>query len=158
DARNRRLLQFNPKTAEFRSFVVPKLRWGSPMSNSMASYSDGTLWFTAVQAGVVGRLTPATATFSTYEIPITARNSGTANVASKKRPAPTGIATSGDGKIWFADDSFDSIGRLDPATGGIEEFPIPLRWNGHIGPRKVVSDANGDIWVAFHGAGKLMKI
>ena len=64
----------------------------------------------------------------------------------------------GDGEIWFAIYEFDRMGRVDPATGKVEEFPVPLKWNGHIGPRKVDHDSNGDVWVGLHGAGKLMKI
>src|SRR5262249_17132696 len=42
-------------------------------------------------------------------------------------------------------------------TGTVEEFKIPYS-EGHAFPRRMNSDANGDLWVALWQAGKLMKI
>ena len=49
----------------------------------------------------------------------------------------------------------NAVGRLDPNTGRIDEFPVPVQ-NGV--PRKVGSDANGNIWVGLHETGQLLKI
>ena len=46
------------------------------------------------------------------------------------------------------------IGRLDPATGKIDEFPTP----GTDIPRRMGADWDGNIWVGFHNSGKLVKI
>jgi len=49
------------------------------------------------------------------------------------------------------------MARVDPKTGNIEEFKIPYS-EGHAYPRRMNSDANGDLWVALWKAGKLMKV
>jgi len=61
-----------------------------------------------------------------------------------------------DGSIWFAEDNVDLMARIDPVTFKIDEYKIP--YQGHAFPRRMNSDANGDLWVALWNAGKLMKI
>jgi hypothetical protein len=46
------------------------------------------------------------------------------------------------------------MGRLDPATGKIDEFPIFVK---NPVARKGGMDSEGNVWVGLHGAGKLMK-
>ena len=67
------------------------------------------------------------------------------------------LAVAGDGSVWWAEDEIDKMARVDPATGKIEEFKIP-DVGGHAFPRRMNTDANGDLWVALWNAGKLMKI
>jgi streptogramin lyase len=67
-----------------------------------------------------------------------------------------GIAVAGDGTVWFAEDEADQMARVDPKTGKAtsSRFLQP----GHAFPRRMNSDANGDLWVALWKAGKLMKV
>ena len=37
---------------------------------------------------------------------------------------PEGVAWGPDGNVWFAEFVGENIGRLDPATGAITEFPV----------------------------------
>jgi streptogramin lyase len=48
------------------------------------------------------------------------------------------------------------MARIDPKTGKVEEFKIP--YEGEALPRRMQSDANGDLWVGLWQAGKLMKV
>jgi virginiamycin B lyase len=65
------------------------------------------------------------------------------------------MAIAGDGMIWFAENAMNKMGRIDPVTGKIDEFDIPVK---NSIPRKMGADAEGNLWVGLHGAGKLMKI
>jgi streptogramin lyase len=59
--------------------------------------------------------------------------------------------------VWWAEDNIDKMARIDPATGKVDEYAIPYS-EGHAFPRRMNSDAHGDLWVALWQAGKLMKI
>jgi streptogramin lyase len=75
---------------------------------------------------------------------------------TKEPPGAYGIAVAGDGSVWYAQNEADQMARLDVNTGKVEEFKIP--YDGYSMPRRLQSDANGDIWVALWQAGKLMKV
>jgi virginiamycin B lyase len=51
----------------------------------------------------------------------------------------------------------DLVGRLDPATGKIDEFPVPADKGDVSIPRRMGTDTAGNIWVALHQSGKLVK-
>src|SRR5207249_12213541 len=78
-----------------------------------------------------------------------------AGVQARKNATPYGMAGAGDGKVWFVENTFNQLGRVDPATGKIDEFPIPVK--GAV-TRKMGSDSEGNIWVGLHVPGKLMKV
>jgi virginiamycin B lyase len=47
---------------------------------------------------------------------------------AKTKPYALGIAT--DGTIWYSSEWRDVMGRLDPATGQVTEYPMPYTDNG----------------------------
>jgi virginiamycin B lyase len=47
-----------------------------------------------------------------------------------------------DGSIWWTGQWTSRLGRVDPATGAIKEFPLP----GDSGPHGLAEDADGNIW------------
>jgi streptogramin lyase/cytochrome c5 len=145
DGPNQRWLSFDTNTDKFLAFAWPRGK-GPAGGNTMALHPDGTVWATG--AGKEARkLDPATGTFSFYEAP---------SAKDHKNPGAYGMAIAGDGSVWFAEDNTDLMARVDPATGKVEEFKIP--YQGKAFPRRMNSDANGDLWVALWEAGKLMKI
>jgi hypothetical protein len=67
---------------------------------------------------------------------------------------PLGITSAPDGKtIWFTESAAGKIGQLDPATGVISEFPIPIS----NGPEAITS-AGGNLWFVLGGGGLLDSI
>ena len=112
----------------------------------MALHPDGTVWATGANKEA-RQLFPDKVEFKFYESP-----------NAKKHPLPGayGIAVAGDGSVWYAEDEADQMVRIDPATGKTEAFKIP--YEGHAYPRRMNTDANGDLWVALWNAGKLMKV
>ena len=145
DSANRRWLSFDTKTEKFTAYPVPASITGPINSNTVVVDNNGMVWG-AGNEHVLG-LDPKTGKFVAYDIPFWAK--------TKKSAQGYGMAVAGDGKIWFAERDPSLIGRLDPATGKIDEFnpPIPNSI-----PRRMGADTTGNIWVGLHEAGKLVKI
>jgi streptogramin lyase/mono/diheme cytochrome c family protein len=146
DGPNGRWLSFDTKTEKFLAFAWPKGK-GNAGGNSMALHPDGTIWATGGNKEA-RMLSPDAVSFKFYESPSAKRG--------KEPPGAYGIAVAGDGSVWWAEDNADLMARVDPKIGVVEEYKIP--YEGHAYPRRMNSDANGDLWVALWLAGKLMKI
>src|SRR5262249_42657550 len=56
---------------------------------------------------------------------------------------PHDPAVAPDGSLWYAAQLANKLGRLDPDSGQITEFPLDV---ANSGPHGLVADANGDIW------------
>jgi virginiamycin B lyase len=143
--RNRRWISYDTETGQFGVFPLPDSIKGGVGSNTIIVDKTGKVWG-AGNTQVIG-LNPTTGKFVAYPIPYW--------VNTKKSAQGYGMAVSGDGRVWFAERDPSRIGRLDPATGKIDEYETPIP--GSI-PRRMGSDAQGNIWVGLHEAGKLMKI
>ncbi|HEX9444742.1 MAG TPA: carboxypeptidase regulatory-like domain-containing protein [Candidatus Binatia bacterium] len=144
---NRRWLSYDPKTKEFQVYALPKLKSGSASGNTMRVHPNGTVWLNSIAANQVIRLDPATREFTVFDVP--------AGIKRGRTASPYGMAISGDGKVWFIENAVNQMGRIDPATGKIDEYPIFVK---NPVARKGGMDADGNVWVGLHGAGKLMKI
>jgi streptogramin lyase len=146
DGPNGRWLSYDTKYNKFASFQWPKGH-GNAGGNSMAVHPDGTIYATGL-GREVRALNPEKVEFKFYESP---------SAHGKQEPGAYGLAVAGDGSVWWAEDNIDKMARIDPATGKVEEYAIPYS-EGHAFPRRMNSDAHGDLWVALWQAGKLMKI
>jgi virginiamycin B lyase len=144
---NRRWLSLDPKNNEFALYELPKLKSGSASGNTMRVHPNGTVWLNSIAANQVIRLDPATKEFTVYDVP--------AGIKRGRTASPYGMAISGDNKIWFIENAVSQMGRLDPETGKIDEFPIFVK---NPVARKGGMDSEGNVWVGLHGVGKLMKI
>lgn len=142
DAPNKRWLSFDTRTHKFINYFVPDGHIAG--GNSMAlDHTNGTVWASDERNGIYS-LNPKTGEWKFYRAPT--NGSGA-----------YGIALAGDGSPWFAEDKIDRIGHLDLKTGKIEELPIKDQGET-IYPRRMNSDADGNIWVGLWQAGKLLKI
>jgi virginiamycin B lyase len=141
---NRRWLQFDTRNAEFTSYPVPPDFKGPISGNTMRADPNGKMVWSTAGERVVG-LNIQTKQFVAYDMPYW--------LETKKKAGGYGLDVAGDGKVWFVEREANRIGRLDPATGKIDEFPTP----GNDIPRRMGADWNGDIWVAYHRTGKLVK-
>ena len=64
------------------------------------------------------------------------------------------IYTGLDGMVWVASASL--LSRLDPRTGGFEQFPVKPDWYGRATPSdidQVLADSKGFLWLAMNGGG-----
>src|SRR5947209_8547466 len=145
DGPNNRWLSYDTNTDRFLAFAWPRGK-GNAGGNSMALHPDGTIWATG--GGKEARqLFPEKVEFKFYEAPA---------AKTHKNPGAYGLAVAGDGSVWFAEDETDLMARVDPVSGKIDEYKIPLNEQAY--PRRMGADANGDLWVALWTAGKLMKV
>jgi len=142
---NRRWLQFDTKYQEFTVFPVQSGFTGPITGNSIKVDPNGKMVWSTTRDRVVG-LNLQTKQFVAYEMPHW--------IQTKKNPGGYGIDVAGDGSVWFAEREANKMGRLDPATGKIDEFPTP----GEDIPRRMGADWDGNLWVGFHETGKLVKI
>jgi streptogramin lyase/mono/diheme cytochrome c family protein len=145
DGPNNRWLSYDTSNGKFLAFAFPRGK-GPAGGNSMALHPDGTVWATGANKEA-RQLLPEKVEFKFYQSP---------NANHRPLPGAYGIAVAGDGSVWYAEDEADQMVRVDPASGKTEAFKIP--YEGHAYPRRMNSDANGDLWVALWLAGKLMKV
>jgi virginiamycin B lyase len=68
---------------------------------------------------------------------------------------PFGAAPDKDGMIWIAYFGTNAIGRLDPKTGAIEEFPVPHQ--GTTGIHTAVPAPDGSVWIGEQATNKLAR-
>ena len=59
-----------------------------------------------------------------------------------------------DGMIWWSGQFANVLGRLDPKTGEMKEFPIPVRG----GPHGLINDKDGNIWYGGYWGGHIGKL
>ncbi len=141
---NRRWLQFDTRTMEFSTYPATDMR-GQITGNTMRVDPNGKMVWSTAGTRVVG-LNIQTKQFTAYDIPTW--------VETKQDPGAYGLDVAGDGRVWFVEREANKIGRLDPTTGKIDEFPTP----GKDIPRRMGTDWEGNLWVGFHETGKLVKI
>jgi virginiamycin B lyase len=142
---NRRWLQFDPKYQEFTVFPAAPEFKGQMTGNSMRADPNGKMVWSTAGTRIVG-LNIQTKEFVAYDIPHW--------VETKQNPGAYGIDVAGDGRVWFVEREANKVGRLDPATGKIEEFKTP----GVDVPRRMGADWEGNLWIGFHETGKLVKV
>ena len=146
DPNERRWLSYDITKAQWTTWPFPSTVRGQPNGNTMALHPDGTIWSTG--PGSARRLNPATKEWSSWDTPTWLR--------TRQNPGGYGITIAGDGRAWFAMNLVDRIARVDGKTGEVVEFPVPVKGTSY--PRRMDTDANGDVWVGLWGAGKLLKI
>jgi virginiamycin B lyase len=141
----RRWLQFDTKYNEFTAFQAPADFKGQMTGNTMKADPNGKMVWSTAGTRIVG-LNIETRQFVAYDIPHW--------VEKKQNPGAYGIDVAGDGRVWFVEREANKIGRLDPETGKIDEFPTP----GVDVPRRMGADWEGNLWIGFHETGKLVKV
>lgn len=129
------IVRVDPATREVRRWPIPKVDAANP--NTATFDKAGMLWFTG-QAGVYGRLDPASGKIDTWKAP---RGSG-----------PYGIATTPAGDVYFASLAGHYIARIDTRGGSATPIDPPTP---KAGPRRVWSDSGGRIWVSEWDAGSV---
>jgi virginiamycin B lyase len=106
------LARIDPQTGQVTEWTPPGGKY-----NIMATAIDrqGNVWFTEQAANYIGRFDPATKTFKTYPL----------DTAIAPRMAPQDLAFDVHGQLWFTLLG-GRIGRLDPTTGAIQSWKIPV--------------------------------
>lgn len=146
-----------PATGQYKIYSLPTLTIPDPANagqtitlpyapNDLAIDAHGNIWFTELNADMVGRLDPATGNIQHYAL------------ASKKTVqtlSPYGITVDPHGMVWFTEASSPRIWHLDPATGAVHSFApddsaIPLM--------EIASDPHGFIYATGFSNGLLLRL
>ena len=109
----------------------------------LAAAADGSIWYT--HSRHIGHISPTGFT----EWP-----------TNDPDQIPWDIAVGPDGNVWLTLDLSSSvlttsIGRLNPATGAIQEFPVPAANTFLEG---ICAGPDGALWFTEYGAGKIGRI
>jgi virginiamycin B lyase len=105
--------------------------------NTAAFDGAGVLWFTG-QAGVYGRLDPATGAMEVFDAP--------------GGRGPYGITATPSGDIYYASLAGNHIARVDIETGTATQIQPPTAGQG---ARRVWADSAGQVWVSEYNAGQV---
>jgi virginiamycin B lyase len=99
--------------------------------HDVAPAPDGSVWYTAQNAGALGRLVPATG--ATRHIPL--------GPGSR----PHGVVVGPDGAPWVTDSGRNAILRVDPATEKVSVYPLP-KGRGDADLNTAAFDGRGILW------------
>jgi virginiamycin B lyase len=130
------IVRLDPATEEVKSFRLPANRAREDL-NTATFDLKGRLWFTG-QAGVHGRLDPATGKMDVFDAP--------------NGRGPYGMTSTVDGGVYFASLAGSYVGRIDPETGQVTVLQPPTP---NQGARRVWADGTAQVWVSEWDAGKL---
>ena len=130
------IVRVEPATGEVRTFPLPADRAGVNLNTAVFDPS-GVLWFTG-QAGVYGRLDPASGAVSVFDDP--------------DGRGPYGITATSAGDVWYASLAGSHIGRVDGASGAVSIVELPTAGQG---ARRVWADSRDRIWVSEWEAGQV---
>lgn len=106
----------------------------------------GRVWFTMPDRDAIGALQVSDVLtepmrFTEYALP-----------AAGSEPYDLALA---DGVVWFTQRLGNRIGRLDVASGDIEEFPVPT---ANSEPTGIAVASNGDVWFAQRKGNRLARL
>ena len=175
--RNNRIVKLDPATGRLTTYMIPDSTVRDPHT-MIFDPKSGVAWFSAQQAGVVGRFDPKTGQFKLwhtgertrpYGVVIDSKGNpwfdlfGTNKLAMidarteelktfdlpNERTRPRRIAITSNDQIYWGDYTRGFLGHLDPKTGKIEEWELPL--GGRALPYAMATDDRDIIWVAQNG-------
>jgi virginiamycin B lyase len=166
----------NPTTHVISEFAVPTKKHVALSLYGITAGPDGNVWFIEDLTSKIGMISPTTHAITEYALPpgqpleVVAGPDGNlwfggSGGISKFNPVTHsstqfalqngafGITVGPDGNIWFAENYASSpknIGRINPTTGAITEYPVldPLQ-----GPRGITTGPDGNLWFNEHAAG-----
>jgi virginiamycin B lyase len=176
--RNARIGRLDPKSGDIRTFPTGEAR--DP--HTMVFDGKGRIWFTAQQSNRVGRLDMATgqvelvtphetparpygivldphgdpwvALLGTHKVvridaeSLELEHYDEASPESRARR----IEVTRDGTVWYGDEARGYLGRIDPKTGAVKEYPMPGGKESR--PYALTRDGQGRLWVSQSGPDK----
>jgi streptogramin lyase len=76
----------------------------------------------------------------------------------RKQIQPHDAIVDGDGMIWFTHFGEQFLGKLDPKTGKVSEFPLSMLKRGYpVGTLDLETDKAGNLWIAMMYQGGVAK-
>jgi virginiamycin B lyase len=119
---------------------VRLVRASAPRSRPYGIAMDHRLerpWAVLSGTNKVATVDPATFELREYELPRAAAR-------------PRRVAVTSDGAVWYDDYAGGMLGRLDPVTGGVEEWPLPGGATSR--PYALIGDNRDRVWIVETGS------
>ncbi len=166
--------RLDPETGELEKFYPPGD--GPRDVHTLASTSDGRIWFTEQGGNRVGLFNPEDQSFQMHELSTErarpygivvhddqpwAVTLGTNQLLTvvdgefseielpREESRSRRLAIASNGQVWYADYANGYVGRYDPANGEISEWPAPS--TDQSAPYAVAMDANDVFWIVETG-------
>jgi virginiamycin B lyase len=162
-----RISTLDPNTGQFQRYRIPT-EGGGP--HSLWNDSKGNFWFTYfAAAGKIGRFDSKTQQVREYDFPdfsgyglvvdkqdrawavglntpvVYGYDPSTDKWSTYKLTSPARrVAIDSKGMVWACEYFGNRIARIDPASGKVTEYDLPLKWGN---PYDLWPDAEDNIWV-----------
>jgi streptogramin lyase len=139
------LAVFDPHTQTFQQITPPH---GQSGIMGIIVAPDNTIWFAEQYANYIGHYIPTTKTFQTYSLPkLTVPDPSNPGKTLILPSAPNDLALDKHGNIWFTELNADSLGRLDPTTGHIQQYPLATSKSiQKFNPYGIAVTPDGKVW------------
>ena len=175
--RNGRICKLDPATGKITTYMMPDPAVRDP--HTLIFDKSGNIWFTAQSANYVGHLVTKTGQVHLIKSPTPGSRPYGIVVDPKNRPwfvpfginkismidpasmkivehnlpdsrtHPRRIAVTSDGMLWYGDYTRGMLGRFDPDTRTVKEWPLPSA--GMSLPYAMASDDKDRIWLVETG-------
>ena len=77
----------------------------------------------------------------------------------RKTIEPHDVIVDSDGMVWYSDFGALFLGKMDPKTGKVTEYPIPMIKEGFpVGTLDLEADRDGNLWVGLMYQGGVAKL
>lgn len=165
-----------------RSFEFVRIGGDAVYPHTLRFDRSGTLWFTLALSNQVGRMDITTrrielidlpangawrwvtdallpsmlrlaALFPRQDLQLSLSHHKSTGQGARIFNLPYGLDISPvDGSVWYTKLYSSRIGRIDPQSGSVSEFPTP-----HAGPRRARFASDGTLWIPSFDEGYLMR-
>ena len=151
------LAMFDPRTGTFMQ-ITPL--HGASGIMGIAVGADDSIWYAEQYANYIGRYFPNTRQFHLYPLPtVTVPDPSNAGKTLTLPAAPNDLVIDSHGNIWFTEINANDLGRLDPATGALGQYPLPAAKNAQpLDPYGITIDPAGNIWFTEASASQLGRL
>jgi virginiamycin B lyase len=131
--------KFVPATGQITEFKMPDAAARDPHTGIFDK--NGTLFFTLQQSNMLGRLVPSSGEIKLITL-------------ATPRALPYGLKQDSKGIVWVAYNGTNKIGRMDPVTMEVREFPLPEGSTA----RRLAITSDDMIWYVNSALGRLGRL
>ncbi len=151
------LAVFDPRTYKFQQMKPPH---GLSGIMGVEVASDDTIWFAEQYADYIGHYLPKTGHFQIYALPtLTVPDPSDASKMLTLPSAPNDLALDKDGNVWFTELNADAIGRLNPRSGSIQQYPLSAKKSAEmLDPYGITVDSQDMVWFTESGSGRIGRL
>ncbi|GCE12227.1 Vgb family protein [Tengunoibacter tsumagoiensis] len=147
---------FDPQSSSIEQIEPPQ---GAHGLMGIVAAPDNTIWFAEQYANYIGHYQPETRQFQTYPLPTLAMTSTEQNAVDSLPSGANDLALDAQGNVWFTEMNADAIGKLDPHSGQIRQYPIshPATIQ-KFDPYGITIDPQGTVWFTEAATNQLGRL